>query len=305
MIGSARASAIVCVVAFCGCAGGVRTPLPSTLLLSQSTGSGAAAPHASPTVFISVASINAIEAFPGGQAHPTARVLKLTGIDRPTGIAVGGSGILFVYNTGNDTITEYPPDATKPSFTLKLAAAVGNAIAAGKDDTLYVTDGDGNIDVYPPKATQPSIILQNPGQGGPEYGLGDLAVDGSKDIFVVGHGGACCGEGVFEYPAQSQNPISVQNTGGMGGGIALDGNGDLLVSPGRPRGNVIRVIHPDGSKYRFAAPEFAVMSFDRKDQYLYTTYGTVSIIDFAAEKVVGRLPYVYDAYGVAVRPAAF
>src|SRR5579864_8973441 len=133
MIGSARLSALLCIVAVSGCAGGASTSLPSTQYVAQSARSAAVDVAGTPTVFVSVASINAIESFPAGQAHPKPQILKLTGLDNPTGIAIGGSGKLFVYNTGNDTITEYPPGATKPSFTLENLQ-IGNSIAAGKDD---------------------------------------------------------------------------------------------------------------------------------------------------------------------------
>lgn len=305
MYSTARLFALLGIVVLSGCAGGAFTS-SSTPLLPQSVRQSPIAAPAQSVVFISVPSVNAIESFPGGVANPKPAVAIKTGINNPAGIAVGGSGTLFVNNTGNNTVTEYAPGATKPNFTLKLSAGIGDAIAAGPDDSLYVTDQNGNIDVYPLHATQPSAILPNPGNGGPGYGLGAIAVDKSDDVFVVGHGGECCGTGVFEYPAASPNSSFVAGTGAMGGGVASDAAGDLFTSPGGTlRKNFVHVLHPGGTSTNFKAPPIALMTFDAAHQYLYSTFGTVTIYDYATRKIVGTISHIFDAYGIAVRPAAF
>src|SRR5579864_5780495 len=136
MFSPPRLFALLGIVAVSGCAGSTVSspPMPSPpQSLRQS------APASKPVVFISVASMNAIESFPAGVASPQPHVAIRDGINRPTAIAVGGSGTLFVTNTGNGTITEYPPGATKPNFTLTFPTDSYTSIAAGADDTLYVT----------------------------------------------------------------------------------------------------------------------------------------------------------------------
>src|SRR5579883_2247488 len=305
MLSRSHLLALLGIAAISGCAGTAPSSVPSAPVMQQSVHERAAEAAGAPVVFIAVDSVNAIESFPAGSAHPTPKISITTGINNPTGLAVGGSGTLFVNNSGNNTVTEYPPGSTKPSFTLQVPH-IGQPIAAGIDDTLYVQDQNGNIDVYPKGSTQPSAILPNPGAGGPGYGLGPMTIDKSNNIFVVGYGGACCGTGVFEYPGASTTSESVWGSGGMGGGLAAGQGGDLFTSPGNMiRKHYVHVIHPSHKFTNFKAPENFQMSFDATDQYLYTTYGTVTIIDYKTRTIVETIPRVSDAYGVAVRPASF
>ncbi len=287
-----------------GCAGSTGVPQTARADLFSH---GSLQETAKATVFVSDDTKNAILAFPAGVTNPKVRVAVTDGISDPQGIAVGGSGTLFVYNYGYPygKINEYAPGQTKPNLTF-TPNGPGGYIAAGKDDTLYLVNLDGNIDVYKARATQPWEQLPNPNFGNGPVGVSSITVDASNDVFVVTGGGACCGVGVVEYPNASPNYFSVSDTGNMGGGLTTNAAGDLFASPGSmSRKGFIRVIPPKGTPISFKSPRIYEMSFDQTDRYIYGGIKTISIIDYRSKRVLGTVSGISNAWGVAVRPAAF
>jgi len=118
------------------------------------------------------------------------------------------------------------------------------------------------------------------------------------------YGGACCGTGIAEYPANSKNPTFVRYANNLGGGVAFDSAGNLIGSGKVDREYVDRILEANGEQTFDATPNNR-MSFDAKDSMLYSTYGTVSILDFKTRQVVGTVRNIYDATGIAVSPATY
>jgi hypothetical protein len=306
---SLRFAPFVAAGALAACSGGAPSSatLPQTPLFQSLERTNAAA-HAS--VFVAVASLNEILEFPGGVANPKPQVAIRKGISNPIDLAVDGSGNLYVLNAGygsHSTITEYPPQATSPSFTLTIPRLSGPYahMAVGPTGTIFTTDNEqGNIDVYLPGSTKPNETLTNPGFNGPPYGLGSMAVDATNQLYVEAFGGSCCGTAIAVYRPYQEEYSWLKFSGSLGGPITFDGSGGTIVAGTMTKSPFIRDIFPH--RYtQFAAPKAGFMSYDATDSMLYTTYGTVSIIDYNTKQVVGTLPNVYDATGVAVSPASF
>lgn len=146
------------------------------------------------------------------------------GVNVPAGIAVDGTGTLYVTNPGNNTVTVYPHGASSPSLTISSGISGPYGIAVDSSGEVFVSNLNvNNITAYKAGATSPfeTIAFANYGQA---VGLG---VDGSDNIWV-----ACdSSNGVFEIPAGSQN---VQNSGltSLNGpiGVSIGKRGVVYVS---------------------------------------------------------------------------
>jgi sugar lactone lactonase YvrE len=177
---------------------------------------------------------------------PSAQVL-----DGPEGMAVDTSGDLWVANIVNGTLDE---------FTSAQLATSGNPTPVetitGLDDPQSLAfDAHGDLWVSNcgdfcagSGATGASIAEFTPSQlatGGsvtPQVTLtgsatpGDLAFDGSGDLWVTGCGGGCATGDVVEYtPSQLSSSGSPSPTVTISGsdsfyGIAFDGSGDLWIA---------------------------------------------------------------------------
>jgi HYDIN/CFA65/VesB-like, Ig-like domain len=190
-----------------------------------------------------------------GNVSPSATISgPFTGLGGSTGIAVDGSGKIYVSNTGGNSgsVTVYPagsngdilPSATISGPSAGLDSPIG--IALDGSGNMYVANGGGN-------AAEPSLTVYPAGSSGDVApiasissaigGLGSpagVAVDASGNIYVANDGG-CAGlnggaDTVTVYAAGSNGSgapkatISGPNTGlSCPSGVAVDGSGDIYV----------------------------------------------------------------------------
>ena len=180
-----------------------------------------------------------------GQTAPSAVIAgSTTGLDVPTGVALDGSGNIYVSNDGKnngdpDSVTVYPagsngnvaPSAVITGTSTGLSDPAGIAVdSAGK---IYVTNNNNSVTVYP--AGPSGIVNQVPTATirGLATGLmnpSGIGVDGVLNIYVVNDGNRT----LTVYPAGSNGNAAPGATISSGllspEGVALDSANNIYVS---------------------------------------------------------------------------
>jgi len=121
-------------------------------------------------------------------------------LDGPEGMASDPSGNLYVANTIDGNILEYPAGSSAPSRTLSdLSGYAPGEVALGSDGTVYVTNihgplpkrcgtfcipKPGNVVAYANGSTKPTAVYKTFPATAAYYPIG-LGVDAQNDIFVT------------------------------------------------------------------------------------------------------------------------
>ncbi len=170
-----------------------------------------------------------------------------SGFSSPSGVAVDGSGNVFVADAGNNALKEIL--ATGGYVTVKtLASGIDAWVAVDGSGNLFA----GSYNLYELPVGGSTWVPINPDAGGAYCGVGyglfncpeypfapvDVAVDGSGNLFVTIIGPAEDGEaginGVVEIPAAGGYTTS-NSLGGPAivihlAGVAVDGSGNVFVA---------------------------------------------------------------------------
>ena len=161
------------------------------------------------------------------------------GVNAPAGIAIAPSGRVYVANSGNDSVTSYPPGAAAPFITKLTGGATGlqgpSAVTLDAAGRLYVADQPANaITVYAPGATGDSspvatITGLDTGISGPDA----LAIDGAGRLWVADSGSNSLTQ--YAPGANGNTKPSATIDGSATGlrtprGLAQDAAWDLLVT---------------------------------------------------------------------------
>jgi sugar lactone lactonase YvrE len=160
-----------------------------------------------------------------------------TGIDDPTGVAIDGSGNIYVSSGFGVPYDVYKitPDGTVSVFA--TSADVGHPFALATDSAgnVYVADTQNNqVHKITPAGvvtTLPTPVLNDP-QGVAVDSAGDVFISDNGDFKVIevtpaGTSSTVAGTGVQGQPADGP-PTSVNLAGPAG--LAVDSAGDLLVA---------------------------------------------------------------------------
>jgi hypothetical protein len=194
--------------------------------------------------------------------------VSATSLNQPNGVAVDGSGGLYVSDEQNNRVLYYPAGSTtatrvygQPSFTTNTANNGGVSatslnlpfgMAVDGNGNLYVTDISNNRVLYYPAGSttasrvygQPNFTANNAGVSATSlYNPQSVAVDGGGALYVADFGNSR----VLYYPAGSTTASQVygqpnftantRNNGGVSAtslnlpsGVAVDSSGDLYVA---------------------------------------------------------------------------
>jgi DNA-binding beta-propeller fold protein YncE len=174
-----------------------------------------------------------------GQVAPSAVISgALTGLDDPHGMALDGSGNIYVVNDGSnngdaDSVTVYPAGTngnTAPSATISgsnTGLNLPDGIAIHGSNIYVANSGNNTVTVYPvgsPPNTAPTTTIK-----GFSTGLSSpsgVALDGTGNIYVANLGN----DTVTVYPAGSNGNTAPSATiSTIPAGIALDGGGNVYV----------------------------------------------------------------------------
>jgi NHL repeat len=180
-------------------------------------------------------SAGAVYVFPaGGQSHPPVGAI-VNGISLPAGIAVDGGGSLYVANTGNNTVTVYPPGQLSPTTTYTAGVNAPQGVAVGNDGTVYVANetgspsGAGSVTEYPAGSTSPSATITQAGMYAFAVGL-----DASNNLYVSWFDLSSFGIQIYKYaPGSTQGTnlnLNLPEYVFPVFGIAFDSAGDLVIA---------------------------------------------------------------------------
>jgi hypothetical protein len=156
------------------------------------------------------------------------------GVSSPAGLAVDSSGNLYVANSGNNTVTVYPPGQTTPSVTYSNGVSGPQGVAVGSDGTVYIANtlvasGPGDVTEYSAGSTTPdlTITLAN------EYPF-TLALDASNNLYVSWFDLSSYAIAIYKYPTEGSSNGSNLNLdlppqSFPAFAIAFDDRGNLVV----------------------------------------------------------------------------
>jgi hypothetical protein len=115
-----------------------------------------------------------VEVKPGGTQTTVA-----SGLNFPFGVAVDGSGDVFIADTGNNRVVEVKPDGTQTTIGTGINHPYGVAVDGAGDVFIAEPDINQVVEVKP-GGTQTTIV------SGLATPLG-VAVDGAGDVFIADH----------------------------------------------------------------------------------------------------------------------
>ena len=118
-----------------------------------------------------------------GQAQQPIGVIT-SGVSSPEGLAVDAVGNLYVANSGNNTVTVYPPGQTSPSTTYSNGVSNPFGVAVGGDGRVYIANENtsncyGSVTEYPKGSLNPDRTLTLSGR----YAF-DAALDTAGNLYV-------------------------------------------------------------------------------------------------------------------------
>jgi len=178
-------------------------------------------PSPKPRLYVAEVDSNKILIFDPTAPSPTPEATITKGLSRPFGIAVDGSGNLYVANSGNRTVTVYRPGKLTPTFT------IDNGLGQGAE--AVTVDSKGNVFVC--TFHRRLIVAFHPGhkhayqtirlaKGTP----GALAVDADDNVYVADD------TYVYEIPRGTAKPIDLGLSGLSGADGISFANGIMYVA---------------------------------------------------------------------------
>ena len=270
----------ISAVALAGCGGpqsiGTPNAIPRSAAMSPTThGFLLHQPRNPRFVFVSESQDNNVTIFTPGR-HPKKVGMITEGISGPFQIAIDKRQTLYVANSANGTVTEYPAGQLSPSVTLTgIFQPAG--IAVDSEGTVFVSSyyGDPEISAFKRGQSIPFETIS----GIPALGL---AVDSHDNLFV----GAQT-KGVYEVPTGTTTPrnLTLRRTGsvlnGFVFGVALNAADDVFVADCKHLGSIL-VYHAGGTKpfrtitHHAQCPGF--INVGALDQRLYAPFrGSVAV----------------------------
>ncbi|MGA8534100.1 MAG: hypothetical protein WB615_08330, partial [Candidatus Tumulicola sp.] len=166
---------------------------------------------------------NTITIYPRGAINPPEKGVITEGLSHPQRLFVDSVQTIYATNAGNNTITAYKRNATKPSLTIGTGVDNPTGLTVDAAGTVYCANTGGeSVTVYPKGQTTPSLTI--PIAGSPEY----LAIDGSDNLYVSYLGGSK-GTGVMEFAPGSTLGKDLGLDVSGSGPIAIDRSGNIIL----------------------------------------------------------------------------
>jgi sugar lactone lactonase YvrE len=227
-----------------------------------------------------------------------------TGVSGPEGASVDLKGNLYVTNTNANTVTEYAPGGSDPSFTYSgLGSPAGVAVDAKRN--VYVTSlSPPSLTVFAQKSNAPKLKITNLA-----FPI-DVALDRAANVYVTTYTATFGNGEIIEYSPGSTQGTNLGIVTKEPGGIALDRAGDIVTAD---QGLPGVLVFPPGKtqpKNTFAGNTLDPdpVRFSRKEKQVYVgdaVGNAVYVYDFPSGKLVDTITDGVDGpNGLALDPAA-
>ena len=149
----------------------------------------------------------------------TQGALLSSGLFQPNGVAIDGSGNLFIADSFNNRVVKLSPGGTQTTILSNLSIPTQLAVDGAGD--VFVADTNNNrvVEVAAGTGAQTSVGsgLQSPA---------GVAVDGAGNVFIADGGN----NRVVEVPAAGGAQVNIGNGFAHPVGVAVDGFGDVFVA---------------------------------------------------------------------------
>lgn len=221
-----------------------------------------------------------------------------TGLQYPTGVAVNGSGDLFIVDNNRSRVVEVTAAGVSNEVNIGTLNNEGlnhpDGIAVDSAGNIYVADYDNNrIVKVTPNGTASVINVGSPG-GTPLLYPTDVAVDGAGDLYIVDYGN----NRIVKVTAAGT--ATVVNVGSPGGkslfnpyGVAVDSNGNLYIGD-TGNGRVVELpvtgaatVLNLGSPGGIALNGPFGMATDQIGNLYFADYGNNRVVEVTTAGVVG------------------
>ena len=217
---------------------------------------------------------------PGQSGVPTVGPATSSELDSPSGVAVDGSGNVYIADSGNDVVEQVTPSGALsiiagvpgqsndprpgPATSSDLRGPFG--VAVDPAGNVYISDGSGTVVKVTPSGTL-SIIAGMAGQGGAPTpgpatssdlnGPFGVAVDPAGNVFIADSGNdvveKVTASGTLsivagmtgQTGAPTPGPATSSDLGGGPFGVAIDGSGNLYIAD--RRNDAVEKVTPSGS----------------------------------------------------------
>jgi hypothetical protein len=220
---------------------------------------------------------NVIWVFEAEGTNPPLKGQITDGVSEPQRLFVDAESNLYATNTGNNTITAYKRESSKPFLTISNGVEGPTGLTVDAEGTVYCANTENQtVTEYPRGQTSPSVTISMPpaANGGvltPEY----LAIDRSDNLYVSYTGGAQL-SGVMEFPPGSTTGKDLGIvSGSTNGALALevDRAGNIIIVD--PTSNQIDVFPPGqttpSEQTAVTAGTPFALSLNRAENVLYAT----------------------------------
>ena len=150
-----------------------------------------------------------------------------SGLQLPEGVAVDGSGNVYIADTGHNAIKEWNAATQQVTTPVSSGLALPWGVAVDGSGNVYIADdGDGAI-IERDAATQTVTTLVSSGLSGPH----GTAVDSSGNVYIADAGH----NAIKEWNAATQQVTTLVSSGlAAPWGVAVDGSGNVYIADGNP-----------------------------------------------------------------------
>jgi sugar lactone lactonase YvrE len=240
-----------------------------------------------------------------GKRQNQAPIGEITdGINGPEGAVVDAKGNLYITNTNSNTVSEYAPGTTSPSFTYSSMLSAPAGVAVDAKQNVYVSNlGSGEVIEFAQGANTAAATLT-----GMTLPI-DVAVDAKGDVYVTTYTSSFASGEILEYAAGKTQGTNLGIATDEPGGITLDKSGDIVTADQRLPGVLV---FPPGKKS--PSKTFAVsmndpisVRFNRAETRAYvgdSIENDVEVYSYPSGQLIDTITDGVDGpEGVAVYPA--
>jgi len=148
--------------------------------------------------------------------------LVSSGLAEPEGIAVDGSGNVYIADRVNSAVREWNASTQQMTTLVGTGLSYPDAVAVDGSGNVYIADTGNNTIKEWSASTQQVTALVPTGLSGPT----GVAVDGSGNVYIADTGNSA----IKEWSPSTQQVTALVSTGLSGPtGVAVDGSGNVYI----------------------------------------------------------------------------